>query len=116
MLLLLPRVCVPIRPIFSSSSISRAIRSCSRSLAFSPGRAPAALDNGVVQFALALAQRRVEHVFLLGRERALNVHFEAAKKEGAKDLVQLVDENGVARFGEAVGECWDLESGVGHGE
>jgi len=78
--------------------------------------AEAALDNSVVQFALALAQRRVEHVFLLGRERALNVHFETAKKEGAKDLVQLVDENGVARLGEAVGECRDLESGVGHDE
>jgi hypothetical protein len=71
--------------------------------------ADAALDDSIIHFALTLTQRRVEHILLLGWQRALDVYFEPSEKEWAEDLMQFVDEHGVARFCEATGEGWNLE-------
>ena len=71
--------------------------------------AKATLDDSFVYFALTLGQRRIQYVLFLGRKRPLDVCFETPEKEWTENVVQFVDERGIAGFGEAVGKGWDLE-------
>jgi hypothetical protein len=47
----------------------------------------AAFKNGVVHFALARTQRRVEHISLLGGKRTFDVYFETSEEERAENFV-----------------------------
>ena len=51
----------------------------------------AAFDDRIVHFVLTPAQRRVEHILLFGRKRALDVCFESPEEKWSENLVQLVN-------------------------
>jgi hypothetical protein len=47
----------------------------------------AAFENGVVHFALARTQRRVEYILLLGGKRTFDVYFETSEEEWTENFV-----------------------------